>query len=213
MKLTQRIGFAVMAAAVVAVGAGCGSDDSDTPTDVATTAAPDVSAPPSNVRWQDYQTIALPVADQGPKTNSGSGPVSGFTHDPQGAALAAIQQTVRLSVAPDHQWPGVVAAGVAPGPARDDFAISRQLLSFTAPPAPTEAPKIVGYEVTDYNSDNAAVTVYSSFPDQSFAASQVTVVWSGEDWKLLLPGDDETSGRVSSVDGLPSSAIALAANR
>jgi hypothetical protein len=71
-----------LAAAAIAgllVG-GCGSAENeptvDTPQGAVT--APDLTSPPSNVRWQDYQGIALPVADQGPDNNSGAGPVSGF---------------------------------------------------------------------------------------------------------------------------------------
>ncbi|OZC62817.1 hypothetical protein CH267_00210 [Rhodococcus sp. 06-621-2] len=202
-----------LAAAAIAglVVGGCGSAENeptvDSPQGAVT--APDLTSPPSNVRWQDYQGIALPVADQGPDNNSGAGPVSGFAHTPQGAVLAAVQQSVRVSVAPDHQWPAVLGAAAAPGESRDSFAINRQLLSIIAPPVAEERPAITGYTITDYTDNGARVTIFTTFPDDSIAASDTDVIWSGDDWRLLLPDAADTSVRVRSVTDIPSGVITL----
>lgn len=196
-------------AAALATACSSGDIQATNPAAPTTSTAPDPSAPPTGVRWQDYQGIALPVGDQGPARNPGSGPVGGFTHDPQGAALAALQQTVRISVAPDYQWPSVVNAAVAPGPARDSFAVNRQLISIIAPPAADERPSIAGYRITDYTAERAVLTIYTTFPDDSIAASDTAVVWSGEDWRLLLPEPGDATVRVRSITEVPEEATPL----
>ena len=195
------IAVGLLAAALATACSSGGTEATDTAAPTTST-APDPSAPPTGVRWQDYQGIALPVGDQGPARNPGSGPVGGFTHDPQGAALAALQQTVRISVAPDYQWPSVVNA-------RDSFAVNRQLISITAPPAADERPSIAGYRITDYTAERAALTIYTTFPDESIAASDTAVLWSGEDWRLLLPEPGDTTVRVRSITEVPAEATPL----
>src|SRR5690606_23128164 len=121
MTRPVAVGIALLAATV---GCGGGQD-----------AGPDLSAAPTGVRWQSYQGVALPHADQGPATEA-DGAATGFEHSPRGAGLAALTHTLRLGVAPDTQWATVVNRELMPGPARDEWAINRVRLSITGPAAP-----------------------------------------------------------------------------
>ena len=80
--------------------------------------------------------------------------------------------------------------------------MARIRISITAPVLAAEAPRVLGYRFGGYTPERAALTIYTGFPDGSRAATDVTVVWSGADWRLLLPGAD-SAGRVRVVDTLP----------
>ena len=201
--ITARLAAATLLAAAAAATliAGCGSDEENTATDTVTTAAPpDPTTPPAEIEWDRFQSIWLPSAAEGPTRNTGNGAVSGFSHTPQGAALAAIHQTVRMSVARDDQWAVVVHDGIAPGPERDAFAISRAQISVTGIADPAEAPTLGGYVVADYTDARADVSIRTRFCDRSVSITDTTVVWTGEDWKLQLPATGDTAPRVHVYD-------------
>ncbi|NEW43004.1 hypothetical protein GV794_07375 [Nocardia cyriacigeorgica] len=180
--------------------AGCGGGQSGT----------DLSAAPSNVRWEPFQGVDLPRTDQGPKRESG-GAATGFDRSPPGAAIAAITHTVRLSVATDSQWPTVVAAEVVPGPARDEWVVSRVQLSITGPAAPEYAPRLLGYKITGYTDERSTVDVYTEYSDSSKAVNHTVVEWFDEDWRLRLPDPDSTERPVDAIDELPSDIVILEA--
>ncbi|WP_225725485.1 MULTISPECIES: hypothetical protein [unclassified Nocardia] len=172
----------------------------------------DLLAPPTNMRWMLYQGIALPHADQGPLHEEG-GAATGFAHSPQGAALAAITHTVRLSVAPDGQWPHVIGGEIEPGPAVDAWAVNRVLLSISGTASPRSAPRLIGYRIANYQPGEAAVTVFTEYPDTSRTANAAVVVWNGNDWRLRLPSPSATTDPVTEIAELPSGTVALAAPR
>lgn len=210
MRSLRVAAAAAAATTAVALLAGCGSSDDNIAGETVRT-TPDPATPPTGVRWEPFESIALPFAAEGPTDRPASGAVAGFTHTPPGAALAAIQQTVRISVAPDTQWPQVVRAGVAPGPQRDAFSVHRAQISITTPPEVDQAPRITGYTVTDYTDTTANVEVYTVLPDQSSQINDVSVVWSSGDWKLRLPAEDDPATRVRAIADSPSTpAVALA---
>ncbi|NEW40543.1 hypothetical protein GV793_16670 [Nocardia cyriacigeorgica] len=181
--------------------AGCGGGDE---------AGPDLSAAPTNVRWEPFQGVDLPRTDQGPAQESG-GAATGFDRSPPGAAIAAITHTVRLSVATDSQWPIVVAEEVVPGPARDEWVVSRVQLSITGPAAPEYAPRLLGYKITGYTDERSTVDVYTEYSDSSKAVNHTVVEWFDEDWRLRLPDPDSTARPVEDIDELPSDIVILEA--
>ncbi|APE35776.1 hypothetical protein BOX37_19525 [Nocardia mangyaensis] len=189
------VGIALLAAAV-----GCGGEATGL----------DLSAAPTGVRWQDYQGIALPHADQGPSTVA-DGAATGFEHSPRGAGLAALTHTIRLSVAPDTQWATVVNQELVPGPARDEWAINRVQLSITGPAAAEYAPKLLGYKITEYGEQQSRVDVYTEYSDNSRAVNHTTVSWYGGDWRLQLPDPQSTERPVDAIDELPTDIVALEA--
>ncbi|WP_249040438.1 hypothetical protein [Nocardia cyriacigeorgica] len=171
---------------------------------------PDLSTPPSNVRWEPFQGVALPHTDEGPARES-DGAATGFDHSPPGAAVAAITHTVRLSVATDSQWPKVVAAEVLPGPGKDEWVVNRLLLSITGPASREYAPRLLGYKITGYTDERSTVDVYTEYSDSSMAVNHTVVEWFGEDWRLRLPDPDSTEPAVDDIDELPSDIVILEA--
>ncbi|MGW5219882.1 hypothetical protein ACWEQA_18615 [Nocardia sp. NPDC004085] len=187
----ERCAVAAVAAALVtmsvAVG-GCGRDDHQAPASVH---ADDLTVVPADVHWVDYQGVRLPVGADGPRQLSAEA-ATGFTHTPQGAALAAIVHTVRMSLAPDEHWASVAAHEIAAGAGKDAWASSRVLLSIQGRADPATAPRVRGYTITDYNRAIAHLQIYTSFPDNSVAVNTATVVWVAEDWRLQLPDPSAT---------------------
>lgn len=182
---------------------GCGGGDG-------ATAKTDLAAAPTNVRWEPYQGVQLPNADQGP-SEFDTGAALGFARKPAGAALAAAVHTVRVSVAPDNQWARIVSLEVVPDKARDDFATSRVQLSITGPGNPQYRPRLRGYRVTQYTDDLACVDVYTSYSDNSLAANHVKVAWTNNDWRLRLPDGSSTRKPVDSIGELPHDMVKLEA--
>jgi hypothetical protein len=183
---------AATVAAVLALS-GCGSAEptSDTTTTSTSAAAVDTSAAPADVQWQSWRGASLPTSStDGPREVAGD-IATGYTPTPQGAVLAAAQGITRLRLAPDNSWPDVVNAVAAPGVGRDTYAVNRAQVSITDPaPEGTEA-HLEGFEVTDFTDTRAVVRLAVERPDGALMATTHTLVWSGEDWKLLLPAPDD----------------------
>ncbi|MFI5775943.1 hypothetical protein [Nocardia sp. NPDC051570] len=185
----------------VLVAAGCGDGDS---------ARTDPAHPPTGVRWQPYQGVALPITEQGP-AHEDDGAATGFDCGPAGAAVAAITHAVRLAVAADNQWSTVLGKEVIPGSARDDWAVSRVQLSVTGPAAREYAPRVLGYRITGYTQDRTTVDVFTQYSDGSRAVNHTTVEWFGQDWRLRLPDPGATARPVESIDQLPGDIVSLEA--
>jgi hypothetical protein len=202
---THRIGVAVLAftgpLAVTVLACGSENTPPTQPTSTATT------ADPTGLRWQPFQGVDLPVAEQGPRRTEG--PVaSGFDRSPAGAALAAIHSTVRMSIATDSQWPVVGQRMLAPGPGRDGWATARAQISITTP-ITIGAPKFLGYVIARYTLDATDVDIYTIHPDNSVTRNSTHVLWQGNDWRLRLP-DNPTVAPVAAVVVPPVDMVALA---
>lgn len=175
------------AAAALAALAACGGGPAGEPPEQA---AP--PHPPVITHWEDVQGVMVPVsADDGPSTGAWE-PYRGYSRTPQGAALAAIGQSVQLATATDSRWAAILSGVAAPGEGRDTYAAHRSLLSMTGPVDPQVAPAIAGYVVVSYSADEADIDVVQRYPDNSLGSSRSTVVWLGGDWKLKLPTPDGT---------------------
>lgn len=186
----------ILAALMLGSSTGCASDDR--PDTSLPARQPDLSTPPSGIHWLDFYGVALPVGADGPR-NYTSTAATGFTQNPQGAALAAIVHTIRMSLAPDDAWAAIAKSEILSGPGKDEWVIARGLLSIRSPADPTQAPRVRGYTITDYTPAAARVDVYTCFPDTSVAVNTATVVWAGGDWWLALPALDSTEPRIRSA--------------
>lgn len=178
----MRVLACVSVAAAALVLAGCGSspEENDVP-EISLTAAPEISS------WSSLNGILVPVGvSDGPRSDILE-PLNGFSHTPQGAALAAIGQSVQFSTASDTSWSKVLPAVAAAGEGRDAFAVDRALITATGLIDPSVAPSILGYRFENYSDSNAAVDVVQRFPDDSLASTRTNVVWVETDWKLDLP--------------------------
>ncbi|WP_150116375.1 hypothetical protein [Williamsia herbipolensis] len=152
--------------------------------------------------------MKVPTADQGPHASIPIVAPHGFDHNGPGAGLAAINATVRMSVAADDQWSDVGNQLLAPGPSRDAWTIERVRVSITAPA--TDPPKICGYQMRKYTPQRADVAIIARQKDGSYTSNAASVVWGAEgDWQLQLPVSSSTASTVTAVDGIPPSTIAL----
>lgn len=202
--------LALAALAAAALAAGCGAPDPH-PADTTEAARP-LTQEPVIAHWASLQGVLVPLGAQDGPTSTPPAPLTGFSHTPQGAALAAITQSVQLSTAPDAQWAGILSAVAAPGEGRDTYAAHRALLSVTAAVDPQAAPTITGYAITGYSTNAADVDIVQRFPDHSRAVSRSRVVWTGQDWQLDLPLPGEATP-VRAVAELPDSFVDLEATK
>ncbi|MEA3530744.1 hypothetical protein [Nocardia implantans] len=198
----RRPAAGVVGAALLFAAVGCGGD--------ADSVGPDLSAAPTDVRWQPFQGVPLPHTGQGPRSTA-DGAATGFEHSPRGAAIAALTHSVRLAVAADTQWAKVAAAEVVPGPAKDEWAINRVQLSITGPAGAEFAPRLLGYKITGYTESRSTVDVYTEYSDRSKAVHHTAVEWFGEDWRLRLPDPDSTDRPIDSIDALPTDIVKVEA--
>jgi hypothetical protein len=118
---------------------------------------------------------------------------------------------VRLAIADDGQWSNIVAREVVPGPAKDEWAVSRVQLSISGPADPVYAPRLLGYRITEYSDQRAAVDVYSEYSDSSRAVNHTTVEWFARDWRLRLPDPESTTRPIDPVTELPSDTVKVEA--
>lgn len=197
--------FAFVLATALGTGAfaaGCGSDDNHT----AATQA-DIHAAPTHLRWETYRGVPVPVADEGPTRITG--PIAtGYAPSPAGAALAAIESSVRVSVAGDADWPQVGQQLLAAGPGRDRWAIARAQVSITEPVAPGVAPRVLGYTITSYSTTRADIDVYTRQADNSVTRNSTTVIRRGDEWLLDLPTNQDKPV-VAAVDAPPGDMVVL----
>ncbi|GAB0108525.1 hypothetical protein JMUB6875_75460 [Nocardia sp. JMUB6875] len=203
--------FAYRAAALLLTtcaltASACGVGDNNASAPKTTTVDP--GRAPANVRWENYQGVQLPIGDHDGPSKLGT-TAAGYSHTPQGAALAAINHSTRLSLAPDGVWPQVAAISLIPGPAKDSWVLARAQISVTAPANPVVAPRITAYKITNYTPDRADLTVYATYSDASITATAETVLWVSEDWRLLLPDPAAKTQTVQSVPAIPADTVKL----
>ncbi|KXF84363.1 lipoprotein [Rhodococcus ruber Chol-4] len=192
---------AAVAVALVAVSCG-GSETTET--------AGSITDPPQIARWVTVGGIEVPIGTtDGPRGGEWE-PFAGFSHTPQGAALAAITQSVQLATASDRTWPQVLAGVAAPGEGRDLYAAHRALVEMSGTD-PEMVPTIVGYTIADYSDTAATVGVVQRFSDNSLASATTQVVWIDDDWRLNLPS--ETAATITALDGVPSELVDLEETR
>lgn len=201
----MRIPIRLLAATVlVACTAACGGGGGGE--QATTSAAPDPARPPAQVRWESWQGIALPYSRvDGPRTVAGA--ATGYSHTPQGAVLAAIQHSLRLSLASDSAWPQIASQSLYPGPGKDEFVLARAQISTSGLADPKLAPTILGYRVGSYTPERTELAIYTRYPDASLAAHRQVVVWAGGDWKLLLPAPASNTKSLTVISAVPAEAV------
>ncbi|MCW3472759.1 hypothetical protein LSF60_23390 (plasmid) [Rhodococcus pyridinivorans] len=169
-----------------------------------------ITDPPQINRWITVGGIEVPIGTTDGPSNGEWEPFAGFSHTPQGAALAAITQSVQLATASDRTWPQVLAGVAAPGDGRDLYAAHRGLVEISGTD-PEMVPTIVGYTITDYSDTAATVGVVQRFSDDSLASSITQVVWVDDDWRLNL--SSETAATITALDEVPSELVDLEETR
>ena len=201
MTTIPRRALAALAATMLLMaGTACSNDEqADVP-------AVDVSSAPADLVWRSVAGLKVPTSrSDGPARTS---PPQGYSHTPQGAALAAANGQAVLATAPDASWPEVVRTVTAPGPGRDQFAQARTLMSVSGSVPDEAAATFAGFKVTEYSDERAIVLVATTTPPDSDGAVlrtayPVQLAWTGGDWKLVLPtqADDVDAAEIATLDG------------
>jgi hypothetical protein len=200
--LTVSAVFSAVAGASALV-VGCSST---TPSPVAPGPI-DLQAAPTHARWVDFQGVRVPVADQGPRRIDG--PVAtGYDPSPAGAGLAAIESTIRMSIADDTQWAQVGQQLLTAGPGRDRWATARVQLSITGPVPAGAAPRVLGYTVIDYSPARADVAIYTRQIDGSLTRNTVREIRHEDTWLLDLPAPPDRPS-VTAVTRTPADMVHL----
>jgi hypothetical protein len=142
------------------------------------------TAPPAGVVWVLLNGYAVPAsAADGPARAAGS-VASGFSHTPTGALLALVNAQLRVTAS----TPAACAAE-----ARSAFehtaaaaAIADQCLHPSGAP---ERYQVAGYAYLSYSPDRATIT-YAIRDEATAKLVEITgtVLWSGSDWLVALPG-------------------------
>ena len=202
MMRRRLAGVAALAVALVVVS--CGSNDAGGGESVSLTDAPQIA------RWATVGGIKVPIGKtDGPSTGEWE-PYQGFSHTPQGAALAAVTQSVQLATASDKTWTKILPGVAAPNEGRDLYATNRAMLTMSGTD-PDVVPEIVGYTFGDYSDSAAKVQVVQRFSDGSLASSSTRVVWTDGDWRLDLSAVSDAT--ITALDGLPSELVNLEETR
>lgn len=200
MPIDRRALAAVTAAMLLAASTACSNDEQ------AEAPAVDVSSAPADLTWRTVAGLEVPTSRaDGPAKTS---PPQGYSHTPQGAALAAANGQVALATAPDAIWPDVVRTVTTPGPGRDQWAQARTLMSVSGSVDSEVAATFSGFKVADYSDEKAIVLVATSTPlaeeaEPLLTAYPVQLAWAGGDWKLVLPTQEDNvdAAEIETMDG------------
>lgn len=188
--------------ALVACGvllAGCSSGDEGQD---AAGSQWDLEAAPEEVTWSSsVGCLVLPVSKVSGPAHQDEGVPGGFEHSPQGAVMASVVGQGWLAAAGDEVWPEVATHMVSPGPGRDQWAQARSLMSVEG--CLEDPPQFVGFSFESFDEQRASLALAVRRPDGVMYAMPVQLVWQSEDWKLVLPTQDEAVDAVelSSLDG------------
>lgn len=200
MTAFRRRALAALAATMLlTAGTACSNDEQ------ATDPVADVNSAPADLVWRTVAGLKVPTSrTDGPAKTS---PPQGYSHTPQGVALAAANGQAVLATAPDATWPEVVRTVTAPGPGRDQFAQARTLMSVSGSVADDAATTFTGFKVTEYSEDRAIVLLATTTPPGANGgvlqtAYPVQLAWTGGDWKLVLPtqADNVDAAEITNLD-------------
>jgi hypothetical protein len=168
--------------------AGCRTDDS------AGAALPE--AAPKDVSWRTLGVAKVPVsASAGPTLIQG--PLWWcYAHTPTGAALAAHIIPSQMS---GSDWRTVTEQQVVPGQGREMFEFQRATVRSTdSQNGDTAVASYAGFSVTSYTKSAATVRLLLKSA-QGYAATDISLRWSGGDWKVEPDDNGSLHSPVSAV--------------
>ncbi|MGV9679139.1 hypothetical protein ACWDSJ_27990 [Nocardia sp. NPDC003482] len=142
-----------------------------------------LTAAPAAVSWQRVDGAPVPfTASDGPTRLDGA-VASGYSHTPQGAAVAALQISMRLLYSPDVAR--ILDAQAAISPAERQQILTARTTQPHLDPAVVQASTVqpAGFRIGAYTDD--AATVYYAYPrsDGSYRIARQAVVWREGDWR------------------------------
>jgi len=164
-------------------------------------AAGDATAPPVSVSFSDVGGLQLPFSPVDGPTRV-SGPIAaGYSHTPQGAALAAVQIGVRLLYGPGYAQ--IIAAQSTFSPElQAQFIATRNGRAQLSPDDLRSLIRpVAGFQVVSYSPERAVIRVVTPHPSTNdYRAGSVFVEWADGDWKYA-DNTNSTSETVATTDG------------
>jgi hypothetical protein len=149
---------------------------------------------PGAVSWQFETNMLIPLQEQGgPAVEDAKGLRSCFAHSPTGAVLAAM---VTLGQIRNPQLTeAVLRDRIAPGEGRN---LALKAVRTSATPRNTgQTSQFTGFKVIDYLPNRAIISIAVRLDSQKVAGLPVTLLWIGNDWKLVLQPDGSFNGAVA----------------
>jgi hypothetical protein len=143
------------------------------------------------ISWSIVGNEPVPASPVAGPRNTGSGLAKGFTHDTLGAALAAVNISVRLA---SEAGPQVYEATVREqcfGDVNSELEQIRNSVSNAAPGA--DKPSEIWYRVAsgDPTGDLVLMSVAAKTPQSvaggGYVGLDITLRWVGGDWKMQVP--------------------------
>lgn len=142
-----------------------------------------LTAAPQGISWQRVDGVPLPFSSSDGPTRIDGAVAEGYTHSPQGAALAAIQIGMRMIYSPD--FTSVVTRQTAITNTERDQLIqartSQPSINSDAVLAATMQP--VGFKIGAYSDTDATIYYAYRGQGQNHRIARMAVTWIDGDWK------------------------------
>lgn len=159
---------------------------------------------PAGTTWTIYQTVALPsIAGTGPSKVAGS-IATGYAHSPVGALLAAANEGLRYTLAPDKEWRKAAAAMLAPGAGTNAWIKVRTKNPYGAGGGAGNDTllQIAGFQFVSYTTSDAVIQIVNGNADSGYQVGNEHVTWTGTDWKFVPASDGGPTANVEQVSSL-----------
>ncbi|WP_339130124.1 hypothetical protein WJM95_14520 [Streptomyces sp. f51] len=167
---------------------GCRTDDS--------AGSEPPKAAPKDIAWRTLGVARVPVSASAGPTRI-QGPLWWcYAHTPTGAALAAHVIPSQMS---GSDWRTVTEQQVVSGRGRDMFEFQRATVQSTdTQNSGTTVATYAGFSVSSY-ADRAATVRLLIKSAQGYAATDISLRWSGGDWKVVADDNGSLHSPVSAV--------------
>jgi hypothetical protein len=154
------------------------------------------NTPIHDAQWSLVNRMAVPEAPAlGPQRTDPDGLRRCFAHSPTGAVYAAYNHFATMSPRDDPTGAKAFAALrriMTPGPNRDRYFDYLKTLVGTDS---NNSVQLAGFKVLDATTNRATILLAGqSSQSGGYASSTWTLVWQGEDWKVLAPKPGERAG-------------------
>ncbi len=144
---------------------------------------PGALAMTSWLTWQPWHDTRLPYSQRWGPTTVSDDTVSGFSHTPEGAVLAMIQHTARLSGIDATARLGAARTMAVVAPV-DQPPTNRMGTGIDTTPG---LPFFAGFRWISYNGTHAVADLALQEPDGSLRSLRTTEIWHDSDWRAELP--------------------------
>ncbi|SRR6266511_228629 len=155
---------------------------------------------PADLAWTEVAGVALPMSSTTGPRDARGGRARGFAHTEAGALLASVHLLVRTTaqVGPTVFDPTIAEQVVGPDAASMRDRVTQMYAQMRdaaqvlyGQPVGRLSAVLRGFRINAYAPTDAAMTVLTEATDdtgmQRFAATEVHMRWTGEDWALVAP--------------------------